>query len=66
MATIDNAGHEVVDLPPSAYYYSDVPPFVPRVPMTPQQWQAFGDWRYGTRVQARMADPRAFVRITVC
>jgi hypothetical protein len=72
---LDNTGHEVIDLPRSAYH--EVKPFQyyepsgflfsPTVPTWSQQrYAAHLAWRYGNLVAAQAVDPRAFVRITVC
>lgn len=69
-AKLDNTGHEVIDLPRSAYHevhpvLLGVPPLfdVPREPWSSQRWQLLVGLRYGVRLDP---DPRAFVRLTGC
>lgn len=72
---LDNTGHEVIDLPRSAWRevqpweYGEPSGFLFNVPVPTWEQQRYAShlaWRYGLQVQAGLLDPRAFVRLTGC
>lgn len=67
LGRLDNTGHEVIDLPRSAYTEPTGFLFNEPVPTWEQQrYASHLAWRYGAAVAAHQVDPRAFVKLTGC
>ena len=64
---LDNTGHEVIDLPRSAYH--EVKPMLFNPERTEWSTHAYAlglHWRLRVQAAAFEADPRAFVKLTGC